>query len=83
MCELHIHETHPHSICRLLEELKHQYSMENERKTEHIKKLEEQTKSIEEKYHKVCQEHEVIKEELKAALKNVRWDFVGLITKLF
>lgn len=58
--------------CRLLEELKHQYAMESERKSEQIKKLEEELRKTDEKYSKICQEHEAVREELKTALKNVR-----------
>ncbi|XP_013138206.1 PREDICTED: centromere-associated protein E [Papilio polytes] len=67
-----LHERRLDHCKRLLEELKHQYSMENERKTEQVKKLQEDIHSTEEKYNKVCQEHEAIKEELRTALKNVR-----------
>ncbi|RVE46944.1 hypothetical protein evm_008423, partial [Chilo suppressalis] len=67
-----LHERRLDHCKRLLEELKHHYSMENERKTELIGKLQEQLKAIEEKYTKMFNEHETVKEELKAALKNVR-----------
>ncbi|XP_026750551.2 protein Cep89 homolog isoform X2 [Galleria mellonella] len=67
-----LHERRLDHCKRLLEELKHQYSMETERKTEQAAKLQEQLKLLEEKHSKVCQEHEAVKEELTAALKNVR-----------
>ncbi|KAM3956827.1 LOW QUALITY PROTEIN: centrosomal protein 89kDa [Aphomia sociella] len=67
-----LHERRLDHCKRLLEELKHQYGMETERKTEQTVKLQEQLKLLEEKYNKMCQEHEDVKEELKAALKNVR-----------
>ncbi|XP_050356083.1 protein Cep89 homolog [Nymphalis io] len=67
-----LHERRLDDCKRLLEELKHQYAMESERKNEQIKKLEEDLRKTDDKYNKVCQEHEAVKEELKAALKNVR-----------
>ncbi|XP_059056010.1 protein Cep89 homolog [Achroia grisella] len=67
-----LHERRLDHCKRLLEELKHQYSMETERKTEHTAKLQEQLKVLEDKYNKICQDHEAVKEELRAALKNVR-----------
>ncbi|KAL0812068.1 hypothetical protein ABMA28_009458 [Loxostege sticticalis] len=67
-----LHERRLDHCKRLLEELKHQYSMEAERKTEQVAKLQEQIKVTDEKYKKICQEHEAVKEELKAALKNVK-----------
>ncbi|XP_068625129.1 centrosomal protein of 89 kDa [Battus philenor] len=67
-----LHERRLDHCKRLLEELKHQYSMENERKAEQLKKLQEDYRSTEEKYNKICLEHEAVKEELRAALKNVR-----------
>ncbi|CAK1591245.1 unnamed protein product, partial [Parnassius mnemosyne] len=67
-----LHERRLDHCKRLLEELKHQYSMENERKTEQLKKLQEDFRSTQEKYNKICQEHEAVKEELRTALKNVK-----------
>nr|XP_026497608.1 protein Cep89 homolog isoform X2 [Vanessa tameamea] len=67
-----LHERRLDDCKRLLEELKHQYAMESERKSEQIKKLEEDLRKTDDKYNKICQEHEAVKEELKAALKNVR-----------
>ncbi|XP_049879907.1 protein Cep89 homolog isoform X2 [Pectinophora gossypiella] len=67
-----LHERRLDHCKRLLEELKHQYSMENERKTEQNKKLEEQLKLVEEKYDKLCKDHEAVQVELNTALKNVR-----------
>ncbi|XP_063833953.1 protein Cep89 homolog [Ostrinia nubilalis] len=67
-----LHERRLDHCKRLLEELKHQYSMEAERKTEQVTKLQEQLKITDEKYNKICQEHEAVKEELKTALKNVK-----------
>ncbi|GBP20846.1 Protein Cep89 homolog [Eumeta japonica] len=67
-----LHERRVHHCQRLLEELKHQYSMESERRSEQISKLQEQKKSLEEKYKKICEEHETVKGELTTALKNVR-----------
>ncbi|XP_013161765.1 PREDICTED: centrosomal protein of 112 kDa [Papilio xuthus] len=67
-----LHERRLDHCKRLLEELKHQYSMENERKSEQVKKMQEDVRSTEEKYNKMCQEHEAVKEELRTALKNVR-----------
>lgn len=46
--------------------------MESERKSDQIKKLEEELHRTEEKYNKICQEHEAVREELRAALKNVK-----------
>ncbi|XP_023937189.1 centrosomal protein of 89 kDa isoform X2 [Bicyclus anynana] len=67
-----LHERRLDDCKRLLDELKHQYGMESERKSEQIKKLEEELHKTEDKYNKICQQHEVIKEELRSALKNVR-----------
>ncbi|KAJ2940868.1 hypothetical protein O0L34_g10128 [Tuta absoluta] len=67
-----LHERRLDHCKRLLEELKHQYGMENERKTEQNKKLEEQVKVIDEKYQKLCKEQETMQAELNTALKNVR-----------
>ncbi|KPJ14029.1 hypothetical protein RR48_02645 [Papilio machaon] len=67
-----LHERRLDHCKRLLEELKHQYSMENERKSELVKKMQEDVRTTEEKYNKMCQEHEAVKEELRTALKNVR-----------
>ncbi|XP_069355734.1 protein Cep89 homolog isoform X2 [Maniola hyperantus] len=67
-----LHERRLDDCKRLLEELKHQYGMESEKKGEQIRKLEEDLHKTEEKYNKICQEHEAAKEELRAALKNVR-----------
>lgn len=58
---------------RLLEELKHQYGMEADRKNEQVAKLQEQLRIVEEKYAKAYQENENMKEELEKALKNVRY----------
>ncbi|CAH2057360.1 unnamed protein product, partial [Iphiclides podalirius] len=67
-----LHERRLEHCKRLLEELKHQYSMENERKTEQLNKLQEDHRNTEDRYKKICQEHEAVKEELRAALKNVK-----------
>ncbi|CAH2231734.1 jg14314 [Pararge aegeria aegeria] len=67
-----LHERRLDDCKRLLDELKHQYGMESERKSEQIKKLEEELHKTEDKYNKICQENEAAKEELQAALKNVR-----------
>ncbi|OWR40886.1 hypothetical protein KGM_212232 [Danaus plexippus plexippus] len=45
---------------------------DSERKNEQIKKLEDDYRQTNEKYQKVCEENETIKEELRSALKNVR-----------
>ncbi|CAH0717938.1 unnamed protein product, partial [Brenthis ino] len=67
-----LHERRLDDCKRLLEELKHQYSMDTERKNEQIKKLEEELHKTDEKYKKICEENVIVKEELRAALKNVR-----------
>ncbi|XP_072948033.1 uncharacterized protein Cep89 isoform X2 [Epargyreus clarus] len=67
-----LHERRLDHCKRLLEELKHQYGMENERKSEQLKKAQEELKRTDEKYTKVCQEYNTLSEELKAALKNIK-----------
>ncbi|CAG9570650.1 unnamed protein product [Danaus chrysippus] len=67
-----LHERRLDDCKRLLEELKHQYAIDSERKNEQIKKLEEDYRQTNEKYQKVCEENETIKEELRSALKNAR-----------
>ncbi|CAB3229858.1 unnamed protein product [Arctia plantaginis] len=67
-----MHERRLDHCKRLLEELKHQYGMETDRKSEQVTKLQEQLRILEEKYAKACQENENMKEELEKALKNVR-----------
>ncbi|KAG6451492.1 hypothetical protein O3G_MSEX007188 [Manduca sexta] len=67
-----LHERRLDHCKRLLEELKHQYNMESERKSEQTAKLQEQLKVVEEKYTTLCTEHQKTKDELEAALKNVR-----------
>ncbi|XP_026728125.1 protein Cep89 homolog [Trichoplusia ni] len=67
-----MHERRLDHCKRLLEELKHQYGMETDRKGEQVTKLQEQLKVLEEKCSKASQENEAMKEELDKALKNVR-----------
>ncbi|KAJ8710845.1 hypothetical protein PYW08_009360 [Mythimna loreyi] len=67
-----MHERRLDHCKRLLEELKHQYGMETERKGEQVTKMTEQLKAVEEKCTKVMQENQGLKEELEKALKNVR-----------
>ncbi|XP_013191720.1 protein Cep89 homolog isoform X2 [Amyelois transitella] len=67
-----LHERRLDHCKRLLEELKHQYSMETERKTEQLANAQQQLKVLAEKHNKLCEEHEGVKQELKAALKNVK-----------
>ncbi|CAK1543365.1 unnamed protein product [Leptosia nina] len=67
-----LHERRLEDCKRLLEELKHQYSMDSERKNEQIKKLQEDLSLGEERCSKVCQQLETAQDELKAALKNVK-----------
>ncbi|XP_041970934.1 centrosomal protein of 89 kDa [Aricia agestis] len=67
-----LHERRLDDCKRLLEELKQQYNLESERKTEQLKKLEGEYRAMEERYDKICQEHEAVKQELQAALKNVK-----------
>ncbi|PZC72248.1 hypothetical protein B5X24_HaOG211661 [Helicoverpa armigera] len=67
-----MHERRLEHCKRLLEELKHQYSMESERKTDQLTKTQEQMKIVEDKCSKLTQENENLKEELEKALKNVR-----------
>ncbi|XP_047035751.1 protein Cep89 homolog [Helicoverpa zea] len=67
-----MHERRLEHCKRLLEELKHQYSMESERKTDQLTKTQEQMKIVEDKCSKLTQENENLMEELEKALKNVR-----------
>ncbi|CAH0596906.1 unnamed protein product [Chrysodeixis includens] len=67
-----MHERRLDHCKRLLEELKHQYGMETDRKGEQVTKLQEQLKVLEDKCSKAGQENEAMKEELDKALKNVR-----------
>ncbi|KAJ8710030.1 hypothetical protein PYW07_009396 [Mythimna separata] len=67
-----MHERRLDHCKRLLEELKHQYGMESERKGEQVSKMTEQLKVVEDKCTKVLQENQGLKEELEKALKNVR-----------
>ncbi|XP_053618608.1 protein Cep89 homolog isoform X2 [Plodia interpunctella] len=67
-----LHERRLDHCKRLLEELKHHYSMETERKTEQLVKAQQQLKLVEEKHSKLCEEHEKVRQELKGALKNVK-----------
>lgn len=67
-----MHERRLDHCKRLLEELKHQYGMETERKSDQVIKLQEQLRVVEEKCAKACHENENFKEELEKALKNVR-----------
>ncbi|CAG4939719.1 unnamed protein product [Colias eurytheme] len=74
-----LHERRLQDCKRLLDELKHQYSMDTERKSEQIKKSQEELKKskeelqqLQEKYECVCRQHETVQEELKTALKNVK-----------
>lgn len=59
-------------LLRLLEDLKHQYSIDTERKNELISKLQQEKNSIEDKYKTMCQEFKKVEEELEAAMKNVK-----------
>ncbi|XP_073962477.1 uncharacterized protein isoform X1 [Choristoneura fumiferana] len=67
-----LHERRLQHCSRLLEELKHQYSMENERKTEQIGKLQQQLRSSEERCGDAASALAATKDELTVALKNVR-----------
>ncbi|XP_048001319.1 protein Cep89 homolog [Leguminivora glycinivorella] len=67
-----LHERRLDHCKRLLEELKHQYSMENERKTEQVTKLQQQLRAAEERCSNAEKELQTANEELTAALKNVR-----------
>ncbi|XP_047520527.1 protein Cep89 homolog isoform X1 [Pieris napi] len=67
-----LHERRLEDCKRLLEELKHQYSMDTERKNEQIKKMQEDLSYADERYEKVCQQLDTVQEELQAALKNVK-----------
>ncbi|VVD00026.1 unnamed protein product [Leptidea sinapis] len=66
-----LHERRLEDCKRLLEELKHQYSVDTERKAEQIKKIQDELNMTEEKYNKINLEHQTTREELRAALKNV------------
>ncbi|XP_075985332.1 centrosomal protein 89kDa [Anticarsia gemmatalis] len=67
-----MHERRLDHCKRLLEELKHQYGMETERKSEQVSKLQEQLRLVEDKCSKACVENDNLKEQLEKALKNVR-----------
>ncbi|KAF9423411.1 hypothetical protein HW555_001220 [Spodoptera exigua] len=67
-----MHERRLDHCKRLLEELKHQYSMDTNRKDEQLTKTQEQLKMVEDKCAKLMQENQNTKEELEKALKNVR-----------
>ncbi|XP_063369695.1 protein Cep89 homolog isoform X2 [Cydia amplana] len=67
-----LHERRLEHCKRLLEELKHQYGMENERKTEQVAKLQQQLRAAEERCSNAEKDLLTAKEELTAALKNVR-----------
>ncbi|XP_050668142.1 golgin subfamily B member 1 isoform X2 [Leptidea sinapis] len=67
-----LHERRLEDCKRLLEELKHQYSVDTERKAEQIKKIQDELNMTEEKYNKINLEHQTTREELRAALKNVK-----------
>ncbi|CAH1640601.1 unnamed protein product [Spodoptera littoralis] len=67
-----MHERRLDHCKRLLEELKHQYGMETDRKGEQLTKTQEQLKLVEDKSAKLVHENQNLKEELEKALKNVR-----------
>ncbi|CAG9137175.1 unnamed protein product [Plutella xylostella] len=67
-----LHERRVRDCQCLLEELKHQYQMERERKDEQLAKLQLQKSETEDRLKKASEELDKIKEELATALKNVR-----------
>ncbi|XP_038218553.1 protein Cep89 homolog [Zerene cesonia] len=74
-----LHERRLQDCKRLLDELKHQYSMDSERKSEQMKKSQEELRKSQEELQRVqekcelaCQQREAVQEELKAALKSVK-----------
>ncbi|KAG7301065.1 hypothetical protein JYU34_015447 [Plutella xylostella] len=67
-----LHERRVWDCQCLLEELKHQYQMERERKDEQLAKLQQQKSETEDRLKKASEELDKTKEELATALKNVR-----------
>ncbi|XP_048484058.1 trichohyalin [Plutella xylostella] len=67
-----LHERRVRDCQCLLEELKHQYQMERERKDEQLAKLQQQKSETEDRLKKASEELDKTKEELATALKNVR-----------
>nr|XP_037873898.1 protein Cep89 homolog isoform X2 [Bombyx mori] len=67
-----LHERRLEHCKRLLEELKHQYNMETERKNDQLAKMQERVAAVDDKFNKLNEQYQRTKQELEVALKNVR-----------